>query len=67
MPEGDEWRKKAKGLRLAQRMSQADLGELLGVSAGYISFIESGKRKPDEAPWRWIFEALGAHDEAAGV
>jgi len=36
------WRK----LRLSMDLGQKDFGELLGVGAGYISEIESGKKEP---------------------
>jgi DNA-binding XRE family transcriptional regulator len=64
-PAGDEWRKVAKRLRLQQGMTQEQLGQLLGVTAAYISHIEGGKRSPRTALCRRILEALGAHEEAA--
>jgi transcriptional regulator with XRE-family HTH domain len=64
-PIGDEWRKLAKRLRLEQGMTQEQLGQLLGITAAYISHIEAGKRSPGTALCRRMLEALGAHDEAA--
>jgi DNA-binding XRE family transcriptional regulator len=66
-PKGDEWRAKAKRLRVEQGMTQSQLGDLLGVTAAYISHIEAGKRNPSAALCRRILEALGAHDDAALV
>ncbi len=64
-PEGDEWRTTAKRLRIEQGITQTQLGDLLGVTAAYISHIEAGKRNPSAALCRRILEALGAHEEAA--
>lgn len=66
-PKGDEWRIMAKRLRAEQGMSQTQLGELVGVSAAYISHLEAGKRHPSATLCRRILEALGAHDEAARI
>jgi len=48
-------------------MTQTQLGDLVGVSAAYISHIENGKKAPAPALGKRILEALGAHDEAALV
>jgi len=54
-------------LRLEQGMTQTQLGELVGVTAAYISHIEAGKRQPAASLTRRLLEALGAHDEAGAV
>ena len=59
--------KKIRNLRTEQRMTQSQLGELVGVTAAYISHIEAAKRQPAPSLVRRLLEALGAHDEAAHV
>jgi DNA-binding XRE family transcriptional regulator len=54
-------------LRSEQQMTQSQLGDLVGVTAAYISHIEAAKRHPAPSLVRRILEALGAHDEAAKV
>jgi|GEM_PF-4219831 len=56
-----------KRLRVELGMTQTQLGDLVGVSAAYISHIENGKKAPAPALGKRILEALGAHDEAALV
>ncbi len=46
-------------IRLAKKMSQADLGEKLGVDKGYISTLESGKTNPTLGTIGKLATALG--------
>ena len=45
---------KLKRLRKSQKLSQAALGELIGISDDYISKIEKGDRSPKE----WVVEKI---------
>lgn len=58
---------KIRRLRTEQGITQSQLGELVGVTAAYISHIEAAKRHPAPSLIRRILEALGAHDQAAKV
>lgn len=66
-PMDKNFAKFVKKERLRQGMTQTDLGDLIGVTAAYISHIESGSRNPTAATCRRVLEALGAHEEASRV
>lgn len=59
--------KVTRKLRAEQGMTQTQLGDLVGVTAAYISHIEAGKRQPAPSLARRLLEALGAHNEAQKV
>lgn len=59
--------KVTRKLRAEQGMTQTQLGDLVGVTAAYISHIEAGKRQAAPSLARRLLEALGAHDGAQKV
>lgn len=50
--------KKLKGLRESRQLRQADLGELLGRSQGWVSYVESGSTTLNVIELRQWIEAL---------
>jgi len=50
--------KKLKGLRESRQLRQADLGELLGRSQGWVSYVESGATTLNVIELREWIEAL---------
>lgn len=50
-----------KIMREAQELSQRELGRLAGVSAGYLSRVESGQEFPSKRWLRAVTDALGRH------
>jgi transcriptional regulator with XRE-family HTH domain len=50
--------KKLKGLRESRQLRQADLGELLGRSQGWVSYVESGATTLNVIELREWVEAL---------
>ena len=47
-------------IRVARGLSQDELAESSGVSAGYVSLIESGKREPSTSVLERLSESLHA-------
>ncbi|MDD5050386.1 MAG: helix-turn-helix transcriptional regulator [Candidatus Pacebacteria bacterium] len=54
-----EFGKNLKKLRMSKKMPQAKLGELIGVSRGYISNIEHGKINTTLSTIVKLADALG--------
>lgn len=54
-----------KSLRTDEGMTQEQLGELVGVTAAYISHIEAGKRQPGPKVRRRLLAALDIRGPAA--
>ncbi|TXI88798.1 MAG: XRE family transcriptional regulator [Cupriavidus sp.] len=50
--------KKLKGLRESRKLRQADLGDLLGRSQGWVSYVESGTTTLNVIELREWIEAL---------
>ena len=50
--------KKLKGLRESRQLRQADLGDLLGRSQGWVSYVESGSTTLNVIELREWIEAL---------
>ena len=60
-----DWSTLIRKLRKGQGLSQTQLGEMVGITAAYISHIEAGKRNPSVKVCRRLLEALGAYEEAS--
>lgn len=50
-------------MRLARGISQAELATRIGISASYLSLLESGKKEPSLVMLRGIAKALGISDD----
>ena len=48
-----------KELRLARGLNQEDMGSLIGVSKGFVSQLENGKREPSAETLQFYADALG--------
>jgi len=60
---GTSWAQLLKQFRLRAEQSKSALARALGVSAGYISKLESGQRPPPEAQRDAIAEVLDLHQQ----
>jgi len=57
MSQHSELSERFRAFRRRAKLSQKDLGELLGISGNYISMIELGKKSPGSSLYK-LFESL---------